>query len=53
MPTSAAVVPAADSTLSICPVAHEAMFGISAATTAAACAFGVAWKACAPISRPM
>jgi hypothetical protein len=53
MPTSLAVVPAAASALSIWPVAQEAMFGIRAATTAAACARGVAWNACAPISNPM
>jgi hypothetical protein len=39
--------------LSICPLAQDAMLGISAATTAAACAFGVCWNACAPISSPM
>ena len=46
-------VPAADSTLSISPVAQDAMFGISAATTAAAWIRGVAWNACAPIMTPM
>ena len=49
----AAFVFAAPRALSICPVAQDAMFGISAAITAAACAFGVNWNACAPISNPM
>jgi uncharacterized membrane protein YeiH len=39
--------------LSISPDAHAAMFGRIAITTATACAFGTAWNAWAPISRPM
>ena len=46
-------VPAAASALFISPVAHAAMLGMIAITTATACAFGTSWKACAPISSPM
>ena len=52
-PTSPAVVPAAASALSIRPVPQDAMFGMSAATTAAAWIRGTDWNACAPISSPM
>jgi hypothetical protein len=47
------VVPAAASELSISPVAHAAMFGMSAITTATAWTFGVSWKAWEPIRSPM
>ena len=52
-PTCAALVPAAASALFISPLAHAAMFGMIAITTATQCAFGTSWKACAPISSPM
>ncbi len=53
MPTLSALVPAAPSAPSMLILAHSAMFGMMASTTAGACFAGLAWNACAPMTRPM
>src|SRR6185436_14474307 len=52
-PTFAAFVPAAPSAPSMLIFAHSATFGMIASTTAGAWLAGLAWNACAPITRPL
>ena len=47
------MVPAASRALSTWFCVQAAMFGISASTIAGAWRIGVAWNACAPMTRPM
>jgi hypothetical protein len=53
MPTFSALVPATWSAPSILILAHSAMLGMIASTTAGAWFEGLAWNACAPMTSPM